>query len=119
MEIDGAESSFNAQTDFFADGDSVTVLLRSTSTTKRAAEPTTLAERALRGVADGTSSVLVQSELQEHHLVGRSFPIEAQVKFYPLSSKDQCRVLQFGTTVLCGIFMEYALNEGEVGLVNF
>ena len=46
------------------------VLLRSTSTTKRAAEPTTLAERAVRGVADGTSSVLVQSGLQEHHLMG-------------------------------------------------
>ena len=46
-------------------------------------------------------------------------PIGAEVKFYPLSLKDQGRVHQFGTTVLCGIFMEYALNEGEVGLVIF
>ena len=36
----------------------------------------------------------------------------AEVKFHPVSSRDQGRVHQFGTEVLPGIFIGYALNAG-------
>ena len=40
-------------------------------------------------------------------------PIGAEVKFFPISSKDQGRVHQFGKKVLPGIFIGYALNAGR------
>ena len=39
-------------------------------------------------------------------------PFGAEVTFYPLSSEDRGRVQQFGTKVLPGRFMGYALNAG-------
>ena len=39
-------------------------------------------------------------------------PFGAEVNFYPLSSEDRGRVQQFGTKVLPGRFLGYALNAG-------
>ena len=47
-----------------------------------------------------------------HHLMGQSFLFEQKSKCYPTSSKDQGRVHQFGTKVLPGTFMGYAMNTG-------
>ena len=44
---------------------------------------------------------------------GPIIPFGAEVKFYPVSSKDQDRVQRFGTHVLPGIFIGYALNAGR------
>ena len=97
-------------------------------------------ERAVRRVKEVTSSVLVQSELEESwsaeamecycHLRSvqdlladgptpceRRFnsPFDGPIipKFFPISSKDQRRVLQFGTRVLPGKI------NGIVGLVIY
>ena len=43
----------------------------------------------------------------------------SEVKFDPISSKDQSRVHQFGTNVFLGILIGYGSNAEEVGLVVF
>ena len=50
---------------------------------------------------------------------GPIIPSGAEVKFFATSSNDLCRAHQFGTTVLHGIFMGYAVIAGEVGLAIF
>ena len=109
--------------------------------TPRRSETHGIAERAVRRVKEGTSSVLVQSGLQEScwaqamecycyfqnvqdlladgqtpfarrfnsPLDGPIIPFGAEVKFFPISSK-RGRVHQFGTKVLPGKFIAYALN---------
>ena len=83
-----------------------------------------IAERAVRRAKEGTSSFLLQSGLRESwwaqamECQGPIIPIGAEVKFFPISAKDQRRVHQFSEKVFPGIFMGYALNAGgEVGLV--
>ena len=112
--------------------------------TPRRSETNGIAERAVRRVKEGTSSVLVQSGLQEscwaeamecycyllneldlpadvqtpcERLLNSPFkgpmiPFGAEVKYYAISSADQSRVHQFGTKVLPGLFIGYALNAG-------
>ena len=106
------------------------------------------AERAAPRVKAGASSVLVQSGLQKgwwaeamecycnlrtvqadsqtpyerqfnSPFEGPIIPTGAEVETNPLSPKDGGRVHQFGTKVLPGIFMGYALNVGGSGLVIF
>ena len=50
---------------------------------------------------------------------GPIIPFDAEVEFFPKTSKDQGRVHQFGTKILLGRFIGYALNAEEVGLVIF
>ena len=50
---------------------------------------------------------------------GPIIPFGAEVKFYPISSKDHGRVHHFGTEVFPGMFKGHAMNAAEVGLVIF
>ena len=48
---------------------------------------------------------------------GPIIPFGAEVKFNRISSNDKGRVHQFGPKIFLGIFMGYASNAGELGLV--
>ena len=45
---------------------------------------------------------------------GPVIPLGAMDEFYPISSRDQSRVHQFGKKVLPGIFLGYALTAGGI-----
>ena len=112
-----------------------------TSTPQRS-ETNGLAERAVRSVKEGTFAVLLQSGLDENgwadsmewctHLrniqdrktpyarrfgepeKGPIIPFGSLVDYYPISSKDQSRIHQFGKKVLAGLFLGYALYAGGI-----
>ena len=111
--------------------------------TPRGSETNGTADRAVRRVKGGTSSVLVQSGLQErcwaeamdccgyHRNVQEvegdgqapnecrfnspreGLVIPGRSKFLPISAKDQGRQHQFGTNVPPGIFMRYVFESGR------
>ena len=109
-----------------------------TSTPHRS-ETNGIAERAVRRVKEGTSAVLLQSgadsmecycylrNIQDllsdaktpyERRFGMPFdrpaiPVGAMVEYRPICAKDQSRLHQFGTKVLPGIFLGYAVNEGR------
>ena len=43
---------------------------------------------------------------------GPIIPLGSLVEYYPISAKDQSRILQFGKKVLPGLFLGYALYAG-------
>ena len=45
-------------------------------------------------------------------LKGPIIPFGSLVEYYPISSKDQSRIHQFGKKVLPGLFLGYALYAG-------
>ena len=45
---------------------------------------------------------------------GPIVPFCSLVEYYPISSKDQSRIHQFGKKVLRGLFLGYALYAGEI-----
>ena len=45
---------------------------------------------------------------------GLIIPFGSLVEYYPVSSKDQSRIHQFGKKVLPGLFLGYALYAGEI-----
>ena len=50
---------------------------------------------------------------------GPIIPFGSLVEDYPISSKDQSRIHQFGKKVLPGLFLGYALYAGEFGRVTY
>ena len=100
-----------------------------------------MAERAVRRVIEGTSTVLLQSGLDENWwadsmecntylrniqdllsdgktpyerrfgepFTGPIIPFDSLVEYYPISTKDQSRIHQFGKKALSGLFFGYAL----------
>ena len=45
---------------------------------------------------------------------GPTIPFGSLVEYYPITAKDQSRILQFGKKVLLGLFLGYALYAGGI-----
>ena len=50
---------------------------------------------------------------------GPIIPFGSLVEYHPITAKDQSRIHQFGTKVLPGLFLGYALYAGEFGRVTY
>ena len=50
---------------------------------------------------------------------GPIIPFGSLVEYHPITAKDQSRIHQFGKKVLHGLFLGYALYEGEFGRVTY
>ena len=49
-----------------------------------------------------------------NHFKGPIIPFGSLVEYYPITSKDQSRIHQFGKKVLPGLFLGYALYAGGI-----
>ena len=104
-----------------------------TSTPHRS-ETHRIAERAVRRIKEGTSAVLLQSDVDEKWYIqdllsdgktpyerrfgmpfnGPVIPFGAMVEYHPISGEDLSRLHQFGLEVLPGIFLGYVLSAGGI-----